>query len=559
MSVGISIIAHQHLTRVSELARHLATNGCRVAIHVDKATPDRDVRALRESLSDEPGIIFARRLRCEWGTFALNAAALETSRVLLETYPDVSHVCLVSGSCLPVRPVGELQAFLADHPDTDFVESHVVGREKWVRDGLEEERFTLFHPFSWRRSRWLFDRSVDLQRMMGVRRAAPPDLELSVGSQWWTLTRRTLEAILNDPRRRRWDSFFRKCWIVDESYIQTLVRLHSRRHENRSLTLTEFDPQGKPFTFYDDHAEILEQTECFFARKVWHGANALYSRYLHGAAPLAARRRRAGTLTPEDLPAMVARGRAIRCEGRSGLLSQSRFPCTGFERQPATACRYLVLDGVDTVLDDVTCALRSVGVDFVHGRLFGAADAELGCDAPGGLVPGARPRDWAREQFLTQLLWHRRDGLHAFRHSLADDPGMMRFVLADPNAIVVRVNGAWIVENAPRSSEETSRFRALSKRMDTLERAHRVAMAKSEARADVIEVSLDEVIRDPSRALAALDTGVARLMGRGQGVLVGQPTPALRRIADLPKIDLPGASATAGVVEADMAVGEPAR
>ena len=50
----------------------------------------------------------------------------------------------------------------------------------------------------------------------------PEGLVPHMGSQWWCLTRQTLSAILQDPERAKYDSYFRKVWIPDESYFQTL-------------------------------------------------------------------------------------------------------------------------------------------------------------------------------------------------------------------------------------------------------------------------------------------------------------------------------------------------
>ena len=148
---------------------------------------------------------------------------------------------------------------------------------------MDRERFTLRFPFSWKRQRQLFDGYVRLQWLLRVRRQIPAGITPHLGSQWWCLTRQTLTAILNDPRRAAFDTYFRQVWIPDECYYQTLARLHTRRLESRSLTLAKFDFQGKPHIFYDDHAELLARSGCFVARKIWPQAKALYHRFPSGS------------------------------------------------------------------------------------------------------------------------------------------------------------------------------------------------------------------------------------------------------------------------------------
>ncbi|MEO0753152.1 MAG: beta-1,6-N-acetylglucosaminyltransferase, partial [Pseudomonadota bacterium] len=153
---------------------------------------------------------------------------------------------LASGACLPLRPVEELIEYLADRPRTDFIESATTADVPWTVGGLDEERFTMRFPFSWKRQRFLFDKFVALQRQIGLKRRIPKGLVPHMGSQWWCLTRQTLTAILQGPERREYDNYFRHVWIPDESYYQTLARQFSTNIESRSLTLSKFDFQGKP-------------------------------------------------------------------------------------------------------------------------------------------------------------------------------------------------------------------------------------------------------------------------------------------------------------------------
>lgn len=252
MSIGIILLAHSHLQRAAALASALARDGCKVVVHVDGKTPEDEFKPFAAAFKDSENVIFAPRVVCEWGAFSLTQASLAAADFLLRQWPGVRHVCQVSGACLPLRPLPELQRFLENNDGTDFIESYSASDSRWVKDGLSEERFSLYFPFSWRDRRKWFDWSVALQRRLGIRRKMPDGLEPHIGSQWWCLSRPTLAAILNDPERPRYDRFFRKCWIPDESYFQTLVRKHSKRVECSSLTFSRFDHQGKPHIFYDD-------------------------------------------------------------------------------------------------------------------------------------------------------------------------------------------------------------------------------------------------------------------------------------------------------------------
>ena len=92
-----------------------------------------------------------------------------------------------------------------------------------------------------------------------------------IGSQWWCLRRRTIEAILRMTRERR-DvmRFFRTTWIPDETFFQTLVRhlVPDAEIRTRTLTFLMFTDYGMPVTFYNDHYDLLLGQDYLFARKI---------------------------------------------------------------------------------------------------------------------------------------------------------------------------------------------------------------------------------------------------------------------------------------------------
>lgn len=124
------------------------------------------------------------------------AATQSASAQILESNPDISHLYLASGSCLPLRPIDELIGYLTKHPNKDFIASATTRDVPWIIGGLAEERFTLNFPFSWKSNRRLFDVSVALQRLLKMQRKIPEGVVPHLGSQWWCLTRDTMKGIL---------------------------------------------------------------------------------------------------------------------------------------------------------------------------------------------------------------------------------------------------------------------------------------------------------------------------------------------------------------------------
>ncbi|MEO9777854.1 MAG: beta-1,6-N-acetylglucosaminyltransferase [Sedimentitalea sp.] len=497
MSVGIAMLVHTALDRVEQVARHWAAAGCPVALHVDLNVPRDAFDGLKAALADQPMIRFCERHRCEWGRWGIVAASQSASELLLATFPDIHHVYLVSGSCLPLRPVHELVGYLAQRRRTDFIESATTADVPWAKGGLQQERFTLRFPFSWKRRRTWFDQYVRLQRRFGIKRKIPDGLVPHIGSQWWCLTRQTLSAILQDPNRDKYDRYFRGVWIPDESYYQTLARRFSSNIESRSLTLSKFDHQGKPHVFYDDHLQLLRRSNCFVGRKIWPRANRLYDAFLNNAN---------SSNQTEPNPAKIDRvfARAVeqRTRGRPGLYMQSRMPRPSSVNAP-TSNPYSVFQGFADLFYNFEDWLTKTSGTQVHGHLFAPDRVSFAGQAKlinGGLSDSAAKRDYAPETFLTSLIWNTRGERQSFQYGPADVQRIAEFIARDPNAQISVIAGAWAIP----LFHSNCNFADLRKRVAKLQKieAKQLAFLKSgEAKAQIRIWSLAEFVDAPMEAL----------------------------------------------------------
>jgi hypothetical protein len=336
-------------------------------------------------------------------------------------------------------------AWLDARAGVDFIESVSIDHVPWIKGGLSQERFTLYFPLSWKRSRWAFDRLVDLQRRLHIRREVPRPLAPHMGSQWWCLSRETLQAILTHPRRARIERYFRGTWIPDESYFQTLVRLVSARIESRSLTLVKFDRNGRPNLFYDDHLHLLRRSDCFIARKIWPDASRLYDFFLSDQPA------RLEPLDPQPLKIdrYFELAAKQRTEGRAGLYMQSRFP-NADHLQVKTAAPYSVLTGFHEVFRDFDYWLGHRSGTRVHGHLFAPEKVQFHGGAKvyhGALSNSAKLRDYNPRMFLSNLIWATRGERQCFAYNSRDTgtPELNWFMATDRNAHIAVVTGCFIL------------------------------------------------------------------------------------------------------------------
>jgi len=517
MTVGIVMLVHNALDRATQVARHWAKNGCPVVIHVDKQVAREDYQTFFEDLSGLPNLRFSRRHRCDWGTWSIVGATQDAAELMLADFKDVRHVYLASGSCMPLRPVSELVDYLANRPRVDFIESATTEDVPWTVSGLDEERFTLRFPFSWRKHRFLFDRYVRLQRRLKFRRHIPQGLVPHMGSQWWCLTRQTLSAILEDPDRKTYDRYFKRVWIPDESYFQTLARLYSTNIESRSLTLSKFDFQGKPHIFYDDHLQLLRRSDCFVARKIWPSADRLYDTFLGAAGAEASR----AEPNPGKIDRIFTKAVERRTRGRPGLYMQSRFPNFSWENG-LTSAPYSVFEGFSDLFQDFESWLAKATGAKVHGHLYAPDRVEfVGNQSTylGALSDSAALRDYNPRGFLTNLIWNSRGERQCFQFGPLDSQDVAWHMANDPNAQVSVITGAWAVPLF-YSNANFSEIRGTAAQLQKIESEHLDILRSPYKKARVRIWSMAEFVESP---MEPLQTIIDEIGPRGRRQLTEAP------------------------------------
>tara|TARA_R110002096_G_scaffold291969_9_gene486212 strand:+ start:8216 stop:9949 length:1734 start_codon:yes stop_codon:yes gene_type:complete len=533
-TVGIVMLCHTALDRAAEVARHWVDRGCPVVIHVDRRVSTQDQQKLVADLADLADVRFSARFACEWGTWGIVNATQIAATVMLHEFPGVRHVYLASGSCMPLRPVRELVAYLDERPRTDFIESVTTADVGWTVGGLDLERFTLRFPFSWRKNRRLFDGYVRFQRRIGYRRRIPAGIVPHLGSQWWCLTRQTLSAILESPEREEIDRYFRRVWIPDESYFQTMVRQFSVNVESRSLTLSKFDFQGKPHIFYDDHLQLLRRSDCFVARKIWPQANKLYRVFLteEGAGQVAAEP------NPGKIDRLFSKAVDRRTKGRAGLYMQSRYPNEHWENG-RSAAPYSVFEGFSELFENFEIWLGKMTGTRVHGHLFSPDRVEYAGGETvynGAMSDSAMMRDYNPKSFLTNLMWNTRGERQCFQFGPRDmveeklrrpgTPDMSWIFSTDPNATISVISGAWAVPLF-KSNQNFSDIRKEAARLQRLEVEHLSVLRSSWTKARIRIWNLAEFVENP---MEPLQTIVDEISPR-----------SLRRLTEAPQLsDLTG-------------------
>jgi hypothetical protein len=270
-NIAFILLCHKDPDAIIRQALSLTAVGDFISIHFDARADAAAFTSIHTALSDNPNVTFAKkRIKCGWGEWSLVQATLYAVEAAVEAFPRATHFYMLSGDCQAIKTAEYAHAYL-DRVDADFIESFDFFASDWIKTGMKEERLIYRHYFNERTQKWIFYQSFNWQKKLGLNRKIPEDLEIQIGSQWWCLRRRTIEAILDFVRQRR-DvmRLFSTTWIPDETFFQTLVRhlVPENEIECRTLTFLMFSDYGMPVTFYNDHFDLLLSQDFLFARKI---------------------------------------------------------------------------------------------------------------------------------------------------------------------------------------------------------------------------------------------------------------------------------------------------
>lgn len=279
--IAYILLCHKDPDAIIQQAERLTAVGDFISIHFDGRAQKGHFEKIQKALAGNPNVVFARkRIKCGWGEWSLVQATLHAVEAAEAAFPRATHFYMLSGDCMPIKSAEYTHDFL-DAEDVDYIESFDFFSSDWIKTGMKRDRLVYRHFFNERNHKALFYGAYRLQQKLGLTRRIPADMNIMIGSQWWCLRRRTIEAVLAFCRQRP-DvlRFFRTTWIPDETFFQTLVRhiVPEQEINARTLTFLIFSDYGMPTTFYSDHYDLLLSQDFLFARKISPEAHELKRR-----------------------------------------------------------------------------------------------------------------------------------------------------------------------------------------------------------------------------------------------------------------------------------------
>lgn len=439
------ILAHENADHVADLATMLTEwdPHANAVIHYDLNAPAKQFERLKSRVAGSGKIFLVKdRLKCGWGNFSLVDAVVRALRVVRREKINPDRVMLISGACLPIRPLRELSQFLDAHPKTEFIEAF---DSNWMVGGLRKERYQYWHFFNHQTHPKHFNWHFQLQRMFWPKRRFPRALEPRFGSQWWCLSWTLCEKILDYIQKHPLTYFFfSTTWIPDELFFQTMAFkfTHIDNLARRNLTFFHFNDWGKPIVLVDDHIEMIRDLPFFFARKVSSGAKKLRAHLIETAkAPPPAQPLKIDFSKRFVFPYKQMIADLPKATPMTPALFQNKNLGSWHDILDVCPKSFVILYGPPALTRRASDAIRGVPGLTVLGRILAKNRVDFGPDAAtfrGLHQDDNLIRDFNRPSYFARIL-DRVDDLAVFELCPGDEPRSEIALLMARNAIVLPV------------------------------------------------------------------------------------------------------------------------
>lgn len=248
MKICYLILAHNNFNHLSRMIEALNNPESTFYIHIDKKAidlyvpPSGNVKIIPEQID------------INWGGYSMIEATLALMEYGIEYSPEADYYILISGVDYPIRPKSFLLDLLSKGKEyIDIAPVPIlykpIERYEYFYFDYNRRNLKYFNP--------LFLIEVLLKKLR-IKRKAP--FKIYAGTQWFALTRKCVEYILNIIKKdKRYIHFFKHTLVPDEAFFQTIIGNSPFSQQTKSsLTYTDWEVPNPPATLKEKHIEFLK-------------------------------------------------------------------------------------------------------------------------------------------------------------------------------------------------------------------------------------------------------------------------------------------------------------
>lgn len=256
--IGYFILLHRFPEQFKRMFRAIYAPGNSYVIHVDKGSGAEFAADIAEFLKPYQGVAIIESKKALWGGYSLVDAELRGMSRLLAMSNSWTHYINLSGQDFPLKSQTYIRNFLRANP-----------RRQYIR-ALDQRAI---RPDTLNRVSHMFVEALGRMFRTPVSRPFLKGATPFIGTQWKVVTRSFCQFAVHHPSADRFKTFYRRSFIPDEAFFQTLMMNSPNQGEvmNDDLRTIDWVPDGdiklRPRTFVTADALRLTLSPDLFARK----------------------------------------------------------------------------------------------------------------------------------------------------------------------------------------------------------------------------------------------------------------------------------------------------
>jgi len=256
--IAYFLLVHRFPEQFKRMFKAIYAPGNIYLVHIDKNSGNALAQDIEAFLSQYQGVEILPARRVLWGGYSLVQAELRGMKRLLEIDAGWTHFINLSGQDFPLKSQGYIRDYLSAHGDTQFMRC------------ADQQ---LIRPDTMNRVSHIFIESFQRIFRTRIARKFPGGAKPFIGTQWKIVSRRFCEFACHDPLAARFKRFYKRSFIADESFFQTVFMNGFPRGliVDDDLRTIDWVPDGdiklRPRTFTKRDATRLTLSPDLFARK----------------------------------------------------------------------------------------------------------------------------------------------------------------------------------------------------------------------------------------------------------------------------------------------------
>ena len=271
MKQAILITAYKNIDHLFDIANYFDAN-FEIYIHIDKKQKISEDKILRlKNLSTVK--LVSKKYKVNWGGFNHLKCILYLSKQAFKNN-KIERFHLISGHDYPVKTNAYFNHFFNINRNKNYLDIVKLPYDKWREGGMYRLKYYhLYDVLDGKKYRALIFKIVNFQKKFNITRSISKDTpKLYGGETWWSLSRETLDYVINYTKHN--SSFFKRMkfgFCSEEIYIHTVVMNSpfAKHVINDNLRYIDWEKRNGNFPANLDVSDFekIKNSQNVFARK----------------------------------------------------------------------------------------------------------------------------------------------------------------------------------------------------------------------------------------------------------------------------------------------------